>query len=75
MGRFGDGAGLIGRPERISVQALAEALMPGNGASTSSRALARLSRKSRPISISGRDSGLLGIVISCYGAPIGANEI
>jgi hypothetical protein len=31
VGRLGDDAGLIGRPERIGVQALAEALMPGNG--------------------------------------------
>ena len=31
IGRVGDGAGLIGRPERIGVQALAEALVPGNG--------------------------------------------
>jgi len=31
VGRLGDGAGLIGRPERIGVQALAKALVPGNG--------------------------------------------
>jgi hypothetical protein len=31
VGRLGDGAGLIPRPERIGVQALAEALMSGNG--------------------------------------------
>jgi hypothetical protein len=44
-------------------------------ASTSSRALARLSRKSRATSISERDSGSLDIIISYNAASPRADEI
>jgi hypothetical protein len=46
------------------VQPLPEALVPGNGCFDQFRALARLSRNSRAMSISGRESGSPGMIIS-----------
>ena len=64
IGGHRGGAGLLRRPERISVQALAKAPCAAIAASINFRAVTRFSRKSRAISISVPESRSPGIVIS-----------